>query len=216
MKQFLLISAALGLCFYGRTSPLAFIVLNTAAWDTGQPPSGWQIKVNHGKPDISACKDEDVACVHLRSQKSSFALERGVDIDPAEMPYLTWHWKVTRLPRGGDFRHAATDDQAAQVLLAFADRRVLTYIWDTTAPRGVMENASSVPLVHVFAIVCESGDAQANRWISEMREVAADYRQAFGKPAPRVKGIRIQINSQHTGSSAESYIGDVTFRSTPQ
>jgi hypothetical protein len=28
--------------------------------------------------------------------------------------------------------------------------------------------------------------------------------------------LRIQINSQHTGSVAESYFGDVAFRSTPQ
>jgi hypothetical protein len=31
-----------------------------------------------------------------------------------------------------------------------------------------------------------------------------------------VKGLRIQINSQHTGTMAESYFGDVAFRSTPQ
>jgi len=28
--------------------------------------------------------------------------------------------------------------------------------------------------------------------------------------------LRIQINSQHTGTVAESYFGDVTFRSTLQ
>ena len=39
--------------------------------------------------------------------------------------------------------------------------------------------------------------------------------RAYGKPAPRVKGVRIQINSQHTGTVAESYFGEVAFRSTP-
>ena len=37
----------------------------------------------------------------------------------------------------------------------------------------------------------------------------------FVKTAPAVKGIRLQINSQHTGTSAESYFGEVSFRSTP-
>ena len=36
------------------------------------------------------------------------------------------------------------------------------------------------------------------------------------KPAPRVKGLRLQINSQHTGTVAESYFGEVAFRSAPQ
>jgi len=31
-------------------------------------------------------------------------------------------------------------------------------------------------------------------------------RAAYGRPAPRVKGLRIQINSQHTGTVAESYL----------
>jgi hypothetical protein len=147
--------------------------------------------------------------------KSSFALERGVDVDPYENRYLAWRWKVTSLPNGGDFRRSTTDDQAAQVLVAFADRRILTYIWDSTAPKGTMQNASSIPLLHIYAVVCESGAAETNRWVPEARDVAADYERAYGRVAPRVKGLRIQINSQHTGSVAESYFGEVVFRSKP-
>ena len=84
----------------------------------------------------------------------------------------------------GDFRHFWSDDQAAQVLVAFDDRHILTYIWDTTAPQGTMENASSPPLVHIYAIVCRSGMAEANRWIAESHNVAADYLKAFRKTGP--------------------------------
>jgi hypothetical protein len=136
-------------------------------------------------------------------------------VDTAQLPYLRWRWKVTKLPEGGDFRHASTDDQAAQVLVAFADRRVLTYLWDSTAPQGAMQNASAIPLVHIYAIVCRSGGVEINRWMEESRNLAQDYERAYGRTAPRVKGIRLQINSQHTGTSAESYFGDVSFRSTP-
>jgi hypothetical protein len=132
------------------------------------------------------------------------------------MPYLTWRWKVAQLPAGGDFRHMSTDDQAAQVLVGFADRRILSYIWDSTAPKGSAQSASNLPLLHVFAVVCESGARDVNRWVGESRNVAADYERAYGKPAPRVKGLRIQINSQHTGTVAESYFGEVAFRNIPQ
>ena len=215
MKKLLFICTALVLIFQARTAQMAFIVLNTASWGVGKLPSDWQVKVNHGKPEISVCADTDGSCLHLRSEKASFALEHPVDVDPAEMPYLTWHWKVTQLPEGGDFRHADTDDQAAQVLVAFDDRRIVSYIWDTTAPKGSEQKSTFIPLVHVFAVVCQSGAADANRWIAETRNVAADYERAYGKPAPRVKGLRLQINSQHTGTVAESYFGEVAFRSTP-
>lgn len=216
MKSLVLIFGLAVLWFVdtARTSQLAVIVLNTTSWGGGHLPSDWQIKVNHGKPDISVCTEGSGSCLHLKSFKSSFALEHEVDVKPAETRYLTWRWKVTQLPEGGDFRHAATDDQAAQVLVAFSDRRVLSYIWDTTAPKGTAESASAIPLVHIFAVVCESGAAEMNRWIAEARDVAADYEHAYGRPAPLVKGLRLQINSQHTGTSAESYFGEVAFRST--
>jgi len=217
LRKFLFVCSALFffLSIHAHTSPLAFVVLNTASWGTGRLPSDWLIKVNHGIPDVSVCGESD-SCLHLKSVRSSFALEHSIDVDPAQMPYLTWRWKVAQLPTGGDFRHTSTDDQAAQVLVGFADRHVLSYIWDSTAPKGSAQSASVVPLIHVFAVVCQSGAADANRWMPESHNVAADYERAFGKPAPRVKGVRIQINSQHTGTTAESYFGEVAFRNLPQ
>lgn len=176
----------------------------------------WQVKVNHGRPEFGVCTDIVGPCLHLKSVNASFGLERKVDVHPTQFPYLTWHWKVTQLPRGGDFRRSTTDDQAAQLLVAFDDNRIITYIWDTTAPKGTLQSASSIPLLRIFAVVCESGAGNADRWVTESRNVAVDYEKAYGKAAPRVKGLRLQINSQHTGTVAESYFGEVAFRSTPE
>ena len=218
MKRLLLIGTILVFVYQARTAGSAVIVLNTANRVAGRLPSDWQIKVNHGRPEISICNDGagGEPCLHLKSVKSSFALERSVDVSPAETPYLTWSWKVTRLPEGGDFRRASTDDEAAQVLVAFTDRRIITYLWDSTAPKGAMQSSSEIPPVHIFAVVCQSGAAETNRWIAENHNVAADYQRAYGKAAPHVKGLRLQINSQHTGTMAESYFGEVAFRSAPR
>jgi hypothetical protein len=198
--------------FQARTAPAALIVLDTSKVAPTQIPPGWQLKVNTGYPDITVSIQDNEAALHFKSMKSSYALERAVDIDPAQLPYLNWHWKVAQLPRGGDFRHSSTDDQAAQVMVAFDDRHIITYIWDSSAPQGTMENASSIPLVHIFAMVLRSGSTDVNQWLQETRNVAADYQKAFGKSPMHIKGLRLQINSQHTGSSAESYFGEVAFR----
>jgi Protein of unknown function (DUF3047) len=216
LKKLPVVCAISSFLFLAHSSQLALIVLNAASLGTGRLPADWQIKVNHGRPDFSVCTEGDQPCVRLKSVRASFALERGVDVDPAQMPYLSWRWKVTQLPAGGDFRRAATDDQAAQLLVLFADRRVITYLWDSTAPKDTAQSASSVPLVHIFAIVCRSGISEANRWIDENHNLESDYQRAFGKAPPHVKGLRIQINSQHTGTVAESFFGDVAFRSTLQ
>lgn len=198
------------------TAPTALIVLNPLGWQPGHLPDGWQVKVNHGTPMIATVREGNNSYLDLKSRDSSFALEREVDVDPHQAPYLTWKWNVRQLPAGGDFRRSKSDDQAAQVLVAFSDKRVLSYIWDTTAPAGIMESASSIPLVHIFAVVCRSGATDLNRWLNESRNLTGDYEKAYGRPAPRIKGIRLQINTQHTGTSAESCFSEVAFRSSPQ
>jgi hypothetical protein len=216
LKKLFFLSTLLVFALLAHASPLAIMLLSAANLGGGRLPSDWSIKVNRGQPDVSVCQDPEGPCVRLKSVRSSFSLERGVDVDPAQTPFLSWRWKVAQLPAGGDFRRSATDDQAAQVLVAFADRRILTYIWDTSAPKGLAQQSSSIPLIHVFAIVSESGAADMNRWIAEKHNVAADYERAFGRSVPHVKGVRLQINSQHTGTVAESYFGEVAFVSAAQ
>jgi hypothetical protein len=194
----------------------ALFLLSADSWGNGRVPAGWQIKMNHGAPEVSQVKDGDGASLRLHSNRASFGLERGVDVDVAALPYLSWRWKVSDLPKGGDFRHSATDDQAAQILVAFADHRIVSYIWDSNAPKGLMQSASSIPFVHIFAVVCRSGASELNQWVSETHNVAEDYQRAYGRTPPHAKGLRLQINSQHTGSTAESYFGQVAFRAVAQ
>jgi len=192
--------------------PLALMILHPTSTAPGHVPAGWQLKVNHGAPDVTVLADGGSRVLRLKSRNSSFGLERAVDVDLNRYPVLTWNWKVSELPAGGDFRRSSTDDQAAQVLVVFSDRRVLSYIWDTSAPRGTFQSASSVPFVRIFALVCQSGTAALNAWTPESHDLVQDYQRAYNRPVPSVKGIRLQINTQHTGGSAESYFGDVSFQ----
>ena len=191
--------------------PFGMIVFEAHNAQAHQLPDGWNIKTLKGEADVAAIASEQGTVLRLRSRNSSFSLERSLDVDLARYPYMSWQWKVTELPRGGDFRRFRTDDQAAQILVAFSDRRILTYIWDSTAPKDLMQSASMVPLLHLTALVCRSGPDEMNRWITETRDLAADYERAYGRHGAHVKGLRLQINSQHTNSSAESYFGDVVF-----
>lgn len=211
-RSFLLLSslASVAMC----ASPAAAIIV--LGPNLPRIHSDWYVKEHSGKACVVGCSENNPFCVHLVSRNSSFSLERSVEVNPADLPYLSWRWKVTRLPQAGDFRNPSTDDQAAQLLVAFSDRRVLSYIWDSNAPKGTVQSVSAILLIHVFAVVCESGPSEMNRWVDETRNVAADYERAFGKPAPRIRGLRLQINTQHTGSNAESYFGQVAFRSTPE
>ncbi len=210
MRRFVFLALAVSVL---SGAPLALLVFDTHFAAPGHLPDGWRLRANRGTPEVTVINDGPEHVLRLRSRAASFALERGLDVDPTQFPVLSWRWKVTELPRGGDFRHYSKDDQAAQVLVVFGDRKVLTYLWDTSAPKDTAQSATGVPLLHIFAFVCRSGEAETGRWITETRNLAQDYQRAYGRlPKEHVKGIRLQINSQHTGTEAESYFGEVGFR----
>ncbi|MFH1122157.1 MAG: DUF3047 domain-containing protein [Pseudomonadota bacterium] len=176
-------------------------------------PSGWQLKEGTGKADFSLIKDGDIHALHLRSIDNSFAFQKPMEVDPQQYPLLSWKWKVIRLPEGGDFRRGEADDQAAQIFLAFSNRHAILYIWDTTAPQGLMDNAWwAPPFMTIKAIVVRSGPAETGKWISETRNVYEDYKCLFGNEPPAVAGVRIQINSQHTETSGECFFADLVFQ----
>jgi hypothetical protein len=75
-----------------------------------------------------------------------------------------------------------------------------------------MESTSPVPLMTVKVVVVRSGPAETGKWITESRNVYEDYKKLYGSEPPTVNGVRLQINSQHTKTSAESYFADVVFK----
>ena len=175
-------------------------------------PLGWQLKEKSGKSDFSIIRDGGIHALHLRSADTSFAFQKSVNVSPHEYPMLSWKWKVTKLPAGGDFRKSKTDDQAAQLFVAFSNKKMIGYIWDTNAPKGLVGNTWVPPLMIVKAIVVRSGPSETGKWITETRNAYKDYKKLFGHDPPPVAGIRIQINTQHTETSAESLFADVEFK----
>jgi hypothetical protein len=183
----------------------------SSAAAAGGAPAGWELSEHSGKADLAVVKDGGVSAVHFRSANTSFALQKEVKADLKKLPMLTWKWKVTKLPVAGDFRKSGTDDQAAQLFVAFSKSKAIVYVWSSTVTKGLMQSTSPSPFTTVKVVVVESGPGKLGKWVSESRNVYQDYKKLFRSEPPPVSGVRLQINSQHTGTSAESYFGDAAF-----
>jgi hypothetical protein len=121
------------------------------------------------------------------------------------------------LPKGGDARKKATDDQALQIYVTFprfpnaVRSRVIGYIWDTTAPAGTIVKSQKTGLVTY--VVMRSGDIDIGKWVTETRNVCEDYRKIYGEePEEKVEALSIGIDSDDTRSRAEGYVAEILFR----
>jgi len=190
------------------------VVISFDAPDKAGIPRGWKLKEKRGDAEFKVIKEDSENVIYLKSNSASFSFEKPIDIDPKKYPYVVWKWKVLRLPEAGDVRAKKKNDQAAQLLVLFDGKRSISYVWDTGAPEGtVMDESIGWPVnIKIKVLVVKSGGADLNKWISFERNILEDYRRLYNEDPTLIKGIRIQINTQYTGTIAETFFGNIVFR----
>jgi len=181
-------------------------------------PDGWKGQ-NWGSPkyDFRIVTQSGRKAIHLKSVNDSSTISKEVKVDVKTWPILQWSWQAVTLPKGGDARKSATDDEAAQIYVTFprfpaaVRSRIISYIWDTTAPVGSVFKSEKTGLVTY--IVVRSGPTDLGKWLTESRNVLDDYKKIFGEaPGEDVGAISIAIDSNDTNSTAEAYFGEIFFR----
>ena len=192
--------------------------LNVPVGTKGIPPN-WKSGQRWGQPayDFVVEQDDTGKVLHLKSRSDSSTIAKEVKVNVKDTPILQWRWKAVTLPQGGDSRKEATDDQALQLYLtferfpSFARSRIIGYIWDSTAPEGLIVKSEKSRLVTY--IVVRSGPQHLGKWLTESRNVYEDYKRIYGEePDEPVKGLAIATDSDDTKSSAEGYLGEIFFR----
>ncbi len=177
-------------------------------------PEGWKLEKKAGTQEISIGKDG--AFIRLRSNNTSFGLQKEMDFDLKNYPYLNWRWKVSGLPEKGDFLSGETDDQAAQIYVLFPhfpaklNTELVGYLWESKSKNKGKEGESPA-WSKSKVIVLQAGSEKLNQWVQEKRNVYEDYKKLFKKEPSRVGGVVLYINTQHTHGKAESYFGPIYF-----
>lgn len=183
-------------------------------------PKGWSPEKEQGpQSKIALGQEKDLPFVQLLSVNDAFGIKKEFSFDIRKRPYITWKWKATRLPKGGDVRKRETDDQAGQIYVLFPrfpsmiNTRSMGYIWDAAAPAGTA--GTSTAYSKMKYVVLQSGTDRLGQWIRETRNVYEDYKKYFQENPPEVGAVLLYINTQHTRSSAEIFYGDIFFSTQP-
>lgn len=201
------------------------------------PISGWQVlKPSPGAADTryTLVVDEGRTVLRADADKSMSALVHTVRVDTRRYPYLRWRWKIAAPVAGADMTQKSGDDYAARVYvmfdypierLPFATRMklkvagslygqtlptaVLNYVWDNRQPVGTIRANTYTDRARM--VVTRSGAAQADTWVTETRDLRADFRAAFGEEAPHMLALAIATDTDNTGSQARAWYGDLEF-----
>lgn len=206
----------------------------------GEALPGWlKPYAFEGRPrhtEYALVEDSGRTVLRARAEASTSGLVRELRVDLRSHPLLAWRWKVARLLGRSDIAKKDGDDFPARLYVTFdldiatlpLGERVklriaralwgeqvplaaLCYVWDTRAPQDTI--APNAYTDRVQMVVADSGPALLGRWVERVRDVGADYRRAFGADAPLVNGVVVSADTDNTGETAESWFGDIEFRS---
>jgi hypothetical protein len=152
---------------------------------------------------------------------------------PTAMPaILSWRWKTDALVPGADNRKKELEDAPLRVLIAFDGDRatlseteqqrfkrartlsgrdlpyaVLMYIWsEQVAVETIIPSAHTS---QVKMLVVTSGRGGLAQWQSLRRNVAEDYRRAFGAAPGSLLGVAVMTDTDNTGETATGLYADL-------
>ncbi len=186
------------------------------------------------KPNnFSLVDDAGTTVLKIDSDNSAASLGLPLQFDPDNTPLMSWRWKISRALDRADINTKPGDDFAARMYvffdvplasLSFTDRTkirlarlvsgqdvptaAICYVWDNKAAIGYSRWSPYTDRVRM--IVLQSG-GMASQWMNETRDVAADFRAAFGFAAPRVTGVAVGNDTDQSGEQVTTWFGDVTF-----
>lgn len=172
----------------------------------------WEVKSFRGRTDYRVVVEAGNHALQAKSRGAASGLVRRVDVDPRDYPILSWRWKVAGTIAQGDERTRAGDDYAARVYVIFPHwffpkTRTLNYIWANRLPAG--EFLPNAYTGNAVMIAVQSGPEQAGQWLTERRDIAADFRRAFGEEPPRIGAIAIMTDTDNTGAAATAWYDDL-------
>jgi hypothetical protein len=176
--------------------------------------SGWEPKSFKGITDYRLVQENSKMILKAASHASASGLVKNITFDPKKYRYLRWSWKIKQTIPGGDEKTKSGDDYAARIYIVFPGKyfwqmQALNYIWANRLPKGTFIASPYAAGSKMIAV--ESGNGKAGQWVTEERDLLADYRTLFGTDPPDAEAIAIMTDTDNSGGVAEAWYGDIVL-----
>lgn len=179
---------------------------------------GWESKSFKGTTEYKIVQEDGRTVLKAHAKGAASGLTKKLKFSPQIYRYLKWNWKVAGTIAQGNEKTKQGDDYAARVYVVFPGRffwqmRALNYIWANKLPKG--EYVPNAFTSNAMLLAVESGPSKAGQWVTEQRDILADFRKVFGEDPPEAGAIAIMTDTDNTGAEATAWYGDITLSTKP-
>jgi len=224
-------------CLLICSTPVGAAACVPRSLDFGQKEAGWAHQpLSKLKRDTvyTLVQEEGRTVLHGAADRSASAYVAFLKPKAAVPAALSWRWKTDALVPGADNRDKTREDAPLRVIVAFdgdnstlpevEQKRfkraknlsgrdlpyaMLMYIWsDQVAVESLIPSAHTSQLK---MLVVASGASGLGQWQSVRRNLAQDYRRAYGAEPGRVLGVAVMTDTDNTGAKAVGQYADIRF-----
>lgn len=193
----------------------------------------WQVPTKTGPLSINRDQNWIQEC-DRPPQSFARTIARGQNrdhlLDVTDYRYFSWNWKVNNtiddwqtVDKDGRIQPEG-DDFAAKIGISILKKgsdkpREISYIWTHSLPEDsviIHEKRIIFWRFQYHRIVAESGDARVGQWVSETRDLYADYKRIYPNEEPgEIVRIYVMSDSDNTDSEVTGHFADLQFTQEP-
>ena len=177
--------------------------------------AGWEAKSFKGETKYSLSDDKGVRVLKADSHGSASGMFREIKVNLTQTPILNWSWKTEQVLNNIDEQTKKGDDYPVRIYVVFSgglffwNTRAISYVWSSNQPVGsTWENAYTD---NTRMIAIESGKEKVGQWVSEKRNVLADFRLQFGEDVEFADAVALMTDTDNSGQKATGWYGDIWF-----
>lgn len=173
-------------------------------------PEGW----HPSRKDISMFsiqKEMDKEFLRIQTGGGCTSIGKQHNFSVEHYPFLSWKWRVHKLPSGGDETRRDKNDSGAGIYVIFKGKfklnNIIKYVWSSTLPAGTITNSPYNNRTRI--VVLRSGAEKKGQWVTQKVNIRDDYLRLFGKNPPEVEVIGLLSDADNTGSEAMADYDDI-------
>jgi len=196
----------------GELGDYGFVVLeNFESSDVNALPHGWswKSKDNNKHKPYRVREENGNKYLEATDEGESVILGKDVKWDLRMYPYVSFKWRVHRIPEGADERFHKKVDSAAGIYFVYKKKLGLIpesvkFVWSSTLPVGSAMQRSGVG--RPWMVVAETGKDHLGEWRTYVFNAYEAYKDTFGGDPPRVPlgiGILSDANSMKSYAYAD-------------
>jgi Protein of unknown function (DUF3047) len=189
--------------------------LAVSSFSTGSL-AGWQSKEFKGQTQYQIVKLDGLQVLKADSNASASGLFHEQRIDLQKTPVMNWRWRIENRLGKIDEQTKVGDDFAARVYvvvsggLVFWNTKAINYVWASTSPKDkIWPNPFAGD--HAMMVAVRSSSDKTGTWITEKRNIRADFKQLTGEDMAYIDAVAIMTDTDNAKGKAVAYYGDIYF-----